>query len=94
MKVEHIHEGKFYRFTNEDLLVGDLVFPIAHGHIIEGEFYFWEFDFRDFCSGFPDEPHTILDLKYSDDKAYEVRTSHGFGPKEIYFKLIDVVERT
>jgi hypothetical protein len=43
-------------------------------------------------SGFPDEPHTLLDLHHSDYKPYEARTYHGYSPIESYFKVIEVTE--
>jgi hypothetical protein len=44
-------------------------------------------------SGFPNEPHIILDLKHSDYKPYEVRTDHGYSPKERYFKIVKKEKR-
>lgn len=67
--------------SNENLKVGDEVFPI-YTPVLR------EFCFLDFASGFPDEPHTIKELKRSDYKPYETRTSHGYGPEEMYFKII------
>lgn len=68
-------------FSNENLKVGDQVFPIYTP-------YDKSFCFFDYASGFPDEPHTIEELKRSDYKPYETRTSHGYGPEEMYFKII------
>lgn len=73
--------------TNEDLQVGDKVYPISHGRTKDGKYEHEYFDFRDFMSGYPDEPHTILDLHHSDDKGYEIRTDMGYGPREKYFKI-------
>jgi len=89
MKVEHIHEGKRYVFSDEGIVAGTAVFPIANGRInSDNEFVFHDFTFEDYMTGFPDEPHTILDTKYSTYKPYEVRTDHGFGPIEKYFRLV------
>jgi len=74
--------------TNENLQVGDEVFPVGYGTIRGNDFDLEYFDFRPYMSGYPDDPHTILDLHYSDDKGYEVRTDKGYGPKKIYFKSI------
>lgn len=76
-------------FSNEDLKFGDKVFPIANGIVKENVFVFEEFDFSDYMCGYPDEPHIILNLNHSSYKPYEVKTSHGYGPKEIYFKIIN-----
>jgi hypothetical protein len=89
METTYKYKGKEYCFTNENLKVGDKVFPISWGKIIDNKYNHWRFDFRNFMSGFPDEPHTILDLKYSADKAYEVRTDMGYSPIECYFKIIE-----
>lgn len=68
-------------FSNENLKVGDQVFPI-YTPVLK------ELCFLDFASGYPDEPHTIQKLKRSDYKPYETSTSHGYGPEEKYFKII------
>ena len=41
-------------------------------------------------TGFPDEPHTIINLNYSENKHEQVRTDHGFGPIESYYKIIKI----
>jgi hypothetical protein len=94
MVIEHYHNKLRYTLSNDNLKVGDLVYPIAEGRCLDdGGWILHNFDFRDFCSGFPDEPHTILNLNYSTYKPEEVRTSHGFGPIEMYYKIIKVEER-
>lgn len=80
--------NEFHLLTNEELAVGDKVFPIAHGWNDGRTWYLIGVDYSFTCSGWPTEPHTILDLNYSNDKTYQVRTDHGFGPIEGYFKLI------
>jgi hypothetical protein len=67
-------------FSNENLQVGDLVYPIYTPAL--------KSFFLDCMSGYPDEPHTIKQLKRSEYKPYETSTSHGYGPEEIYFKII------
>ena len=89
MKVEHVHEGMRYTLSNDDLKTGDEVFPIADGRCLGGDDWILHgFDYRDFCSGFPDEPHIILDLNHSEYKPEEIRTNHGYGPREKYYKII------
>jgi len=90
MIVSHVHENKCYVFSNDDLEVGDKVFPISNGLTIDGKYTHKEFDYRDFMCGFPDGPHIIKNLHYSDYKPYEIYTSHGFGPVEKYFKIISI----
>jgi len=89
MKIERVHNKIRYTLSNDNLRVGDKVFPIASGRCLEdGSWILHEFDFRDFCSGFPDEPHIVLNLKHSDYKPYEVQTDFGYSPIERYYKII------
>lgn len=81
--------AQYYLLTNKDLKVGDKVFPMTHGYTQGKTYYVFEVDTSLACSGWPSEPHTILDLHHSDDKGYEIRTDKGYGPREKYFKLID-----
>jgi len=92
MKIEKIYKKLRYTLSNENLSVGDEVYHIAKGRIDlkNNEFILKELDFRDFMSGFLNEPHIIIDLKYSSNKAYEVQTTCGFSPKESYFKIIKI----
>lgn len=92
-----------YIFTNEGLKEGDKVFPIVRGRVIDGEFYYSDIILVngmistsfDYCTGFPKEPHTIVDLKYDESyKSYEVRTDHGYGPVESYFKIERIIPRS
>lgn len=89
MLIEKIHESIRYTLSNEGLAMGDKVYPIGNGRVRDdGSWILHELDFTDFTSGFPDEPHTIENLNYSDYKPCEVRTDHGFSPIESYFKVI------
>ena len=89
MKTEKFHNNIRYTLSNEDLKIGDKVYPIAKGRCLDnGDWILHNFDYRDFMSGFPDEPHTILNLKYSDYKPYEIQTDKGYGPIESYYKII------
>ncbi len=89
MITTYTHNGKDYRFSNENLNVGDQVFPISRGKITDGIYEHQNFDFRDFMCGFPDDPHYIKNLKHSTYKPYEVSTDHGYSPIECYFKIIE-----
>lgn len=95
MKVEKYLDGIRYTLSNENLAVGDKVYPIASGRCTDaGEWILHKIEFESTyveglnTSGFPDEPHTILDLHHSDYKPYEVHTDHGFSPIECYYKII------
>lgn len=98
MLVETVHNGIRYTLSNDNLQKDDKVFPIARGRCLDdGGWILHGFDYRDFMSGFPDEPHIILDLHYSNYKPEEIRTDHGFGPIESYYKIVkkehQIVER-
>lgn len=88
MIIQHTYKDIDYILTNENLKEGDKVFPISRGRSYGDTHIHYEYDFRDFMSGFPDEPHTIVNMKYSDYKPYEVHTDHGFGPRELYYKIV------
>ena len=87
---EYAYGGAIYVFTNDGLVAGDEVHPISRGMCKGDKFEHHYFDLRDFMCGFPDDPHTIIDLHHSDYKPYQCRTSHGFGPIEKYFKVVEV----
>ena len=89
MKIEKTIGNIRYTLSNDDLKVGDKVFPIASGRCINNnDWILHGFDFNPVLSGFPDEPHIIKDLNYSDYKPEQIRTNHGYGPIEIYYKII------
>jgi len=88
MRIEKVHNKIRYTLSNNNLEVGDKVFPIANGRVLpDGSWILHNYDFRDFMSGFPDEPHIIKDLAHSKYKPYQVHTSHGYGPIETYYKI-------
>lgn len=94
MIIEQMFEGIRYTLSNENLQVNDQVFPIGRGRVTDDKtFILSNLDYRDFMSGFPEEPHIILDLKHSDYKPYQVRTDHGFSPIECYYKIIKKEKR-
>lgn len=88
MKIEKVHNGIRYRLSNDNLYIGDKVFPIGGGRCTEDGWILHDLDFSNSTSGFPDEPHTILDLHHSDYKPYQVRTNYGYSPIECYYKII------
>ena len=98
MLVETVHEGIRYTLCNDNLKVNDEVFPIASGRCLDDGGWVLhkiEFESKNFeCfypSGFPNEPHIILDLNYDNGKQgkpYQVRTNCGFSPIECYYKII------
>lgn len=95
MKIEKIYHNNRYTLSNDNLNVGDKVYPIARGRCLDdGTWILTDFDFRDFTSGFPDDPHIIENLKHSDYKPYEVKTDKGYSPIECYFKIIKMEKQT
>lgn len=95
MKVEKVYNNIRYTLSNNNLQVGDEVYPIAKGRCLDNkDWILHEIEFESKyveglnTSGFPDEPHIILDLKYSDYKPYEVKTNMGYSPREVYYKII------
>ena len=94
MKVEKLLDDYRYTLTNEGLKKGDRVYSILNGRVQDdGTFIIHDIEFESRyvdglnTSGFPDEPHTIENLAHSDYKPYQVRTDHGYGPIEKYFKI-------
>jgi len=95
MIIRHQYKDVDYILSNENLQEGDKVYPISRGRTCEpgnwkqAYHIHYNYDFRDFMSGFPDDPHIIVDLAYSTtSKAYQIHTDHGFGPIEMYYKII------
>lgn len=86
MKVEKVHNGIRYTLSNENLKAGDKVYPIANGRCLDDGG--WILHGFSFDCGFPEEPHTILNLAYSDYKPYQVSTDFGYSPIECYYKII------
>lgn len=73
-----------YILSNENLEKGDKVYPISRGrcctyHIHLSSYYVhYEYDFRDFCSGFPDDPHVIEDETQERAKTVTTRAINLF----------------
>ena len=98
MKIEKVHNKIRYTLSNENLKVSDEVFPIARGRCLDDDdgWILHDLDFRDFMSGFPDDPHIIMDLNYDNGKqgkAYQVRTDNGYSPIECYYKIVKIEEK-
>lgn len=75
-------------FSNEDLKEGDEVFLLGVGYIEDGVFNLVSVNlFPECATGFPNNPHKIIDLNYSSG-SYQVKTDKGYGSKECYFKIL------
>jgi hypothetical protein len=86
MILEKCHKGIRYTLGNDGLKDGDHVYPIANGRCIDGGG--WVLHDIDWTRFTDDQPHVIENINHSDYKPYEVRTGNGYGPKEIYYKVI------
>ena len=94
MIVETVRHGIRYTLSNENLQPGDKVYPIARGRCLDNNGWaLHEITFEDYMTGFPDDPHTIEKLEYSDYKPYQVKTDKGFSPIEAYYKIIKKEEQ-
>lgn len=88
MKIEKVYKNIRYTLSNDNLKNGDKIFPIAHGRCTDDGWLLHDINFTSNLSGFPNDPHTILNLTYSDFKPYQVKTDHGYSPIECYYKII------
>jgi hypothetical protein len=79
-------DGQYHLLTNKGLQTGDRVFPMTRGWNDGSLYYVIGLNGLE-ISGFPNDPHIILDLHYNGSKSYEVQTDRGWGPMESYFKL-------
>lgn len=84
MKVEHYIDGCRFILSNENLQIGDKVFPLIGGRFVDGEMFFHSIDFPEDFS----EPHTITSIS----KEY-IYTSHGYSHPPRYFKIIKVEQQ-
>ena len=88
MVVEKVHKGIRYTLSNDGLKTGDSVFPIARGRATDKGWILSDFRYEDYSTGFPEMPHTIVELYHSKYRPYEVKTNYGFGVKEMYYKVV------
>lgn len=96
MKIERVHDKVRYTLSNENLNVGDRVFPIAWGRCLpDGGWILHNLDFDEAVSGFPNEPHIIKDLNYDSGvggKKLHIRTDKGYSHRDCYFKIVKIEE--
>lgn len=91
MKITKIYDNKTYLLTNENLKVTDKVFPVAKGKCVGNNGWILnKYSFEFHSTGFPSEPHTIINLNYSEYKPYQIQTNYGYGPIESYYKIIEI----
>jgi len=84
MKIELYKDSVRYQFTNEDIKVGDIVYPIGQGRSTDNGWYLHSLNFSEFD---PDNPHIVGRI---DDY---IRTQKGYSHKGVYFKLIGKQEQ-
>lgn len=101
MKKSKTYLNKKYTLSNEEeIKVGDKVFPISYGaggHMGE-PYQHIGWDFNEIRSGFPDNPHIVTEIKKScdccgnkdSDGFVTIFTDRGHAIKEIYFKIKDI----
>ncbi len=88
MKIEKVFEGIRYRLSNENLKVGDKVFSILNGRTLsDGTYLLHNVNFKESCSGFPNEYHTIKEI-ITTETPNRVITDMGYSPIDVYFKII------
>ena len=90
MNVETCLDGIRYTLTNDGLKVSDKVYPIANGRRLDNEgWILHDIDFDSLVSGFPNEPHTIKEMKKNKNgKLYEIITDYGYSAAQCYYKVI------
>lgn len=88
MKVEKVYDGIRYTLSNECLHHGDEVYPVAQGRQTENGWIIHNFDFRDFMSGFPADPHIIKSFDNRHPKEKIINTNKGHSFSECYYKII------
>ena len=88
MIVENVCDHIRYTLTNENLEIGDPVFPIGSGRITPDGFVFHKIKFNEALTDFPYEPHIILSFKPYNENVIDVQTNCGSSAKDCYFKII------
>jgi len=85
----YIHERDKF-FSNENLSIGDRVFPLLWGMRHKGEYYASKILMlgEEHMHGYPDRPHTIKEF-YTTDGVAMIRTDRGYSPAYEYFKEIE-----
>lgn len=91
MILKYDFEGFTYVFDNAGIQAGDKVYPVNHWIIKDGVVFHTELIDKEMFGYLIQDPHTIVNLHYSNYKPYEVETTHGFSPVEAYFKLIEKI---
>ena len=91
MEVEHVHNRDIrYTLSNENLQVGDEVYPIVRGRCRDdGSWVLHDFHWEDFMCGLSYDPHTIQRFTQEPGKQYrEIQTDHGNSPEQCYYKIV------
>lgn len=87
MVVEKVSNGYRFTLSNENLCVGDKVFHIASGRVVNKDL--WILHKIEYDESFPRDPHIITNLEHSKtEKSHQISTNHGYGPIESYFKIV------
>jgi hypothetical protein len=90
MKLALRYKNKIQLFSNENIKVDDLVYPLVWSHVVGNDVYvtsILSLEAEDAgMTGWPDNPHKIINLNHTDYMPYKIHTDHGGGPEGHYFK--------
>ena len=95
MKIVIFKNNNRYKFTNENIEIGDEVFPLVSGWHEDSTFYIshienYEDEFRMLAlTGWPSEPHTVLKFEKEKNEPLAIITDKGYSPAECYFKQLN-----
>jgi hypothetical protein len=89
--------AKYAFLTNENIRIGDQVFPCISGYHTGNKFYIMDVDATEVltnpeyvlaCTGWPSQPHTVEKFYHDDCGLLHISTDKGCSPSEVYFKVI------
>lgn len=89
MKIETVFNHIRYTLSNDDLKVGDEVFPIASGRKLDNNdwvLHYLEFEKYHFTNSetdFPNNPHIIKSITKEN-----ITTNNGYSHPQVYYKII------
>ena len=91
MRIEHVINGFKYTLSNTDLKVGNEVYPIGVGKILnDGSWLCTEFDFSMKYSGFPELSQIVKKFEKLPNQPKYVITNHSKYVREACFKIMQV----
>lgn len=95
MNIAISEDSKFILLTNENLQVGDKVFPALHTYHNNGKVYVLDVMINkkdktmvEACTGWPNDPHIVTEF-YIENGITFIRTNKGYSPAYKYFKVMN-----